>query len=115
MHDPTEGGLATGLGEIGGAAGLGIEIYAHALPLPTAARLCAQFNLDPLGTIASGALCLVIAPQHQEPLLAAFHQAGIPAAIVGKLLAEGAGEWLLTENGRERLPEFAVDEITKLF
>jgi hydrogenase maturation factor len=116
MHDPTEGGLATGLREMAHAAGLGFEIYSEALPLlPLAARLCEAFGLDPLGTIASGALCLAIAPEHGDTLLATFEAAGIPSAIVGRMLEAGQGEWLVTEGQRSPFPTFAVDEITKLF
>ncbi len=116
MHDPTEGGVATGLREMAHVAGLGMEVYADQLPLlPLAARLCAEFELEPLGTIASGALCMIVPPQERAALLTAFQKAGIPATVVGQLLASGEGEWLVTENGRVPFPDFAVDEITKLF
>jgi hydrogenase expression/formation protein HypE len=59
MHDPTEGGVATGLWELAEASGRGIEIRPEALkPLPEGAALCRAFGLDPLGCIASGALLL---------------------------------------------------------
>ena len=57
MHDPTEGGVATGLYELAMAAGIGVEVNLDAIPIaPLAAKLCAVYGLDPLGTIASGAL-----------------------------------------------------------
>lgn len=116
MHDATEGGLATGLRELTQAAGLGMEVQAEALPLlPLAARLCAEFGLDPLGTIASGALCLAVAPAQSNTLLAAFDGAGISAARVGTLLPAQEGAWLVRDGQREEFPSFAVDEITKLF
>ncbi len=34
MHDPTEGGIATGIQELAAAAGLGAIIEAEALPIP---------------------------------------------------------------------------------
>ncbi|MGH2541959.1 MAG: AIR synthase related protein, partial [Ardenticatenaceae bacterium] len=59
MHDPTEGGLAMGLREMAQAATLGLRVHAENLPLlPIAARLCKELDIDPLGAIASGALCL---------------------------------------------------------
>ncbi|MBA3532477.1 MAG: hydrogenase expression protein [Ardenticatenales bacterium] len=116
MHDPTEGGLATGLREMAQAAGLGLRVHSASLPLlPLAARLCAAFDLDPLGTIASGALCIVVAPQHSPALLAALSAENIPAVVVGKLLAAGSGEWLVTGEEQVPLPTFTVDEITRLF
>ena len=57
MHDPTEGGVASGLAEIAMAAHVGMTVHLDAIPIPPlAARLCATFGLDPLGAIASGAL-----------------------------------------------------------
>lgn len=116
MHDPTEGGLATGLREIAHAAGLGFEVWAEQLPLlPLGARVCNEFGLDPLGMIASGALCIAVAPEHEAALLEAFAAAGIPAVGAGRLLGAGQGEWLVKAGQRVPFPEFAVDEITKLF
>ena len=55
MHDPTEGGVMTGLLEMARAAGSGITVNLDAIPVPEeSARLCREFGLDPLGTIAIG-------------------------------------------------------------
>jgi hydrogenase expression/formation protein HypE len=116
MHDPTEGGVAMGLRELAQAAGLGLEVRRDVLPLlPLAARLCAEFDLDPLGTIASGALCLAVDPEECDVLLIALDEAGIPARQIGTLLERGQGEWLVSGEERHPLPTFAVDEITRLF
>ena len=57
MHDPTEGGLATGFWELAQASGVDLEIEAAVIPiLPEGRALCQHFGLDPLGAIASGAL-----------------------------------------------------------
>ena len=69
MHDPTEGGVATGLLEMALAADAGLAIDLDAIPVPDLARrLCAVFDLDPLGTIASGAL-LATAAEADVPAL----------------------------------------------
>ncbi|MDQ4077272.1 MAG: AIR synthase family protein [Chloroflexota bacterium] len=115
MHDPTEGGVATGLREMAQAAGLGLWVDADALPiLPIADRLCKEFDINPLGAIASGALLLAVAPEHGDTLLSTFEGANIPASIVGELTEE-SGAWLVSDGNRIPLPEFTVDEITKLF
>src|SRR5262249_57995540 len=63
MHDPTEGGVATGLWELAQAAGVGLHISAEQLPvLPEGAILCEAFGLDPLGTIASRSLLAPVPP-----------------------------------------------------
>lgn len=62
MHDPTEGGLSTGLYELAEASQSALEINIPSIPiLPEARALLEAFGLDPLGSIASGAL-LVCAP-----------------------------------------------------
>src|SRR5512136_500269 len=50
MHDPTEGGLATGLHELAQASGVGLAIDEDRLPfLPETVSLCRHFGLEPLG------------------------------------------------------------------
>lgn len=116
MHDPTEGGLATGLHELALASGIGLEIDAEQVPvLPETAALCAEFGLDPAGLIASGAL-LIAAPAEEAPaILAALHQAGIAAHIIGRVLPAEAGLWLREGPERRPLPTFERDEIARLF
>src|SRR5207245_344 len=61
MHDPTEGGLATACWELAQAAGVGLRVDRERVPvLAEGRRLCEAFGLDPLGTIASGALLLTV-------------------------------------------------------
>lgn len=117
LHDPTEGGIATGLREVAMAAGgLGFEVDAEALPLlPLGARLCAAFGLDPLGTIASGALIIVVRAKHSAQLVTALTNQSITASVVGRLLRRGEGAWLVQGGQRRAFPLFPVDEITKLF
>jgi hydrogenase maturation factor len=115
MHDPTEGGVATGLAEIAGAAGLGLEIAAEKLPIyPETRACCDALGLDPLGLIASGSLLAAVSPQESPAVVAALEAAGIPAAVIGTFTA--APElWLKNAAGRQPLPTFARDEIARFF
>ena len=116
MHDPTEGGLATGLWELAQAAGVGLEIEASAIPIwPETRLLCAHFGLDALGVIASGSLLIACPPGETRAILAALNSAGIPATTIGRALEAGAGCRLLTADGARPLPSFARDEIARLF
>ncbi len=116
MHDPTEGGLATGLLEIATAGGVGLEVDLDAVPvLPEGKRLCAEFGLDPLGTIASGALIAVTPPEQVSRLCAALEAAGYPARAIGRARPPEEGLWAIREGQRQPLPRFAVDEIARLF
>jgi hydrogenase maturation factor len=116
MHDPTEGGIATGLLELAMAARVGLEIDLDAIAVPDLARrLCAAFGLDPLGTIASGALLATAAPERAPRLLTLWQELGWPASVIGRA-TEKAGEIFSLHNGqRAPLARFAADEITKLW
>lgn len=116
MHDPTEGGLATGIWEMTQASGVGLEVDFDAVPVaPESQAMCAAFDLDPLGTIASGALLLAIPPNQTSRLLAALHAADIPAQVIGRALEPG--DPLRAWRGGRRIPfpRFVVDEIARLF
>jgi len=116
LHDPTEGGIATGLHELAEAAGVGLEIFEEQLPyLPETMALCKHFNLDPLGIIASGALLMAADPQSSPQIIEALQQAGIKATVIGTVQPEEKGRWLNGETGTRPLPTFPRDEITRLF
>jgi hydrogenase maturation factor len=116
MHDPTEGGVATGLHEMLGAAGVGAVIDEAALPvLPETAAICEMLSLDPLGLIASGALLASVAPEDAEAITAGLADAGIKAAVIGEV-QEAPAVVVKTADGDERpLRRFARDEIARLF
>ncbi len=116
MHDPTEGGVATGLHELAEASQVGLEIWAEQLPyLPETLKLCRHFKLDPLGVIASGALLIAANPTFTPQILAGLNQAGISARVIGRTLPAEAGRWLVNGAESHPLPRFARDEITRLF
>jgi hydrogenase maturation factor len=117
MHDPTEGGVVTGLHEIAEAATVGLEIFRDRLPvLPETAALCRHFGLDPLGIIASGALLIAAASASTPTIIDQLEQAGIPATVIGRLHPPEFGRCLLSPGGETiPLPVFARDEITRLF
>jgi len=116
MHDPTEGGLATGLHELAQAAGVGVWVDGDAVPIwPECRSLCTEFGLDPLGTIASGALLITLAHEHLPALLAAYKKADVVCAVIGHITAPGEGLRLKSGAVTMDLPRFDQDEITKLF
>ena len=116
MHDPTEGGIATALWEMADAAEVGLAVEAERIPvLAEGAALCREFGLDPLGTIASGALLLALAPTDAGIVLHALAREGIDAAFIGRVVPREAGV-VLTRGGQPGpLPRFDQDEITRLF
>ena len=116
MHDPTEGGVASGLVEMALAADAGLDVDLDALPIADLSRrLCAAFDLDPLGVIASGALLATAAPQHVGAVLAAWRECGWPGAVIGHITPH-AGIYSARRDGKPApFPHFAADEITKLW
>lgn len=116
MHDPTEGGVITGLHELATAALVGLAIDLEAIPIPPLARrLCAAFGLDPLGTIASGALLAAVRADYAEVVLSVWQTLNWPATIIGQVLPLQAGVTAFSGGQRIPLPIFPVDEITKLW
>jgi len=116
MHDPTEGGLATGLSELAQAGQVGLVVEEEQIKiLPECRVLCEEFGLDPLGTIASGALLLSLAPGMADGLIGALDAESIPAAIIGRVVDETEGIRIKGRQGMRELPRFTRDEIAKLF
>lgn len=116
LHDPTEGGLATGIWEMARAAGVGMAVDFDAVAIaPESAALCAAFDLDPLGVIASGALLAACAAEDTAALLKACRAADLPAARIGRAGERGGA--LQARRGGQPIayPHFAVDEIARLF
>jgi hydrogenase expression/formation protein HypE len=116
MHDATEGGIATALHEIAAAAGVGLRIDRERIvTIPEGAELCAAYGLDPLGTIASGALLLTLAPADAGVVIHALAREGIDCHFIGQVVAREQGVMLVEGNVARPLPVFPQDEITRLF
>jgi len=116
MHDPTEGGLAMGLYELAEAAGVGLIVEREKITiLSESRRLCEEFGLDPLGTIASGALIVTLAPEDTPKLVEIYRSKRIECAVIGKVLPREEGLWLQERGDSRPLPLFPQDEITKIF
>jgi hydrogenase maturation factor len=116
MHDPTEGGVATGLWELAIASNVGLEVDLEAIPVYDQTRqLCELFGLDPLGVIASGALLIAVSEADAGRVCEALHAADIPAVRIARAIPTARGCLLHTANGVQPLPRFDQDEIAKLF
>jgi hydrogenase maturation factor len=116
MHDPTEGGLATGLLELAQAAQVGLVVDQAAIPVfPETAALCEALELDPLGLIASGSLLLAVAPADADTIRAALEEEGIAAACIGRVVMPERGIVLRSGDMERPLPRFERDEIARLF
>ncbi len=114
MHDPTEGGIATGLREMATAAGLGLVVDEGRIPvLPECEEFCEALDLDPMGLIASGALLAAVAPNDVPHLVEALDREGVLAHEIGHFTQTGEGLKLQTATGLRDLPSFDRDELAR--
>lgn len=90
MHDPTEGGLASGLHELAVAAGVGVSIdRENVLWFEPGLAVCQASGADPLATIASGSVLATFAAEDAAEAVRALEAGGYPAARIGRI--EGGG------------------------
>ncbi len=114
MHDPTEGGLSTGLFELAQASGLGLEIDVSQIPVFEETRtICDWLGLDPLGLLASGALIMASPESSRAPVIEALAHAGIPAGVIGRMVEREKGFRAAGPAGEGFLPSFPRDELAR--
>jgi hydrogenase expression/formation protein HypE len=100
MHDPTEGGLASGLSELVASSGLGLRVDRERIHvLPETAVISAALGLDPLNLLASGALVIAVAPDGVDKVLASLRARRIAVAVIGEILPATEG-LTISEGGR---------------
>ena len=103
LHDVTEGGVGEALFELAQASGLGLEVFREKIPiLEETRKVCARWNMDPLGLIGSGALLIGCAEHGKARLEETLKE--IPFAWIARA---GKGP---PSTG---LPRFEQDEILK--
>ena len=114
MHDPTEGGLATGLWEVAGASGLGLAVELGSIPILTqCSEICDALGLDPVGLLASGALLVTLAPENVPALTSALEGEGIDAYEIGRMMDRDEGVSIIRGHELEPLPKFDRDELAR--
>lgn len=96
MHDATEGGILGAVWEVAECAGLGVEVFADAIPMKEVTKkICAAMGIDPLRLISSGTM--IIGTADGQALVEALQADGIEAAVIGRLTE---GEKVFVENGK---------------
>jgi len=114
MHDPTEGGLVTGLSEIASAAHVGILVEENKIPILAECKaICDSLDLDPLGLLASGALIITLPFSDSSKLVGLLRQDGINASVIGKVVEAKEGLKMVTATGIQDLPWFERDELAR--
>ncbi|WP_231184427.1 AIR synthase family protein [Haladaptatus sp. DYF46] len=94
MHDATECGIHGALVEMARSAGVRFDVSHDDVPiLPGVLEACEFFDIDPWASTTEGTLVLTVASEGAEDVLAAFDDAGIPAAEMGTV-REGEGVYV---------------------
>lgn len=115
MHDPTEGGLLSGLAEIAQAGRVGLRVWKEKIPvLPETLAFSRALRFDPLALIASGALLVVAASTSVPRLLRAYARQGIAASVIGEIRPKKEGLVMVDNGQKRRLCVPQRDEIARL-
>ena len=117
MHDPTEGGLFTGVAEMAIASNTGILIERekiHILPEPLI--LSKLYNLNPFNTISSGSLLIAIEQDKSYELINLLNTNSIMSEKIGNITPKKDGLKIKEKSGKvSPLLYSETDEITKIF
>lgn len=116
MHDPTEGGLAGAIWELAIACEQILVIDPKKVIVPRiSAQICEVFKIDPLATIASGALLLTTARDQVNGIIQSLEKEGIACTDIGCVEAGQAQVLQTTSKGRQPLPRPERDEIARVY
>ncbi len=116
MHDPTEGGLAAALWELAEASGNVLRVNREAVHIPELSqKICSFFGLNPLGTIASGALLMTVDAQDAGKIQSTLEDSGIRCTDIGQVSAGTPAVWITTNGVEHALEHPEQDEIGKVY
>ena len=116
MHDPTEGGIATGLQEMASASGLGLNIETSEIVIFEESKIvCVALELNPLGLISSGALLLATNSDNASKLISAFRDNNIVANIIGTATKQHKDVNVLKDGVMSVMESFDRDELARYF
>ena len=116
LHDPTEGGLVTGLREVAQASGLGLAVEESSIPvLPECLEICQALGINPLGLLASGCLIITLPAEQVPTLLTSLEAAGTNAWEIGQVIDPVEGLIMIGYEGEVPLPSFPRDELARYF
>jgi len=102
MHDPTEGGLKAALWELAEASGRSLHVDLSRVPVePVAMAICQTLGIDPLETIASGALLITVSAADSEKVRVRLEDAGIACTWIGEV-GEGPADVTDGRGGKRR-------------
>jgi len=85
LHDPTEGGLAAGLHELAGAAGVELRVDRDAvLWFDPGVAVCRALGAEPWSTLASGSLLAAFPAEAVDGAAAELARCGYRVSVIGR-------------------------------
>jgi len=115
MHDPTEGGVQSGLAELAAACGASLRVHTDRIPvLPETRTICDVLGVDPLRLMASGALLLVVPVSSVDPITTALGARGIPVAVIAEIGTPTDTSRMLDPQGGRPLVPAERDELARI-
>ncbi len=114
-HDPTEGGIATGIHELTNRSAVGAEIYWDKISLrEETIQLCQEWKLDPLGLLSSGVFIFTATERTAHEACERLQGGSIPARIIGRITPRSDEVFLVRGQEQRPLPSFKRDEFLKI-
>ena len=115
MHDPTEGGVRMGVHELAFASGKSVELLEDVVPVRMETkRICAKYDIDPLGLLGSGALIATFRLEDAERYVMSLRRVGIPATVIGRVIAGKNKSCSIRGNRSTPLSSSERDEVLKV-
>ena len=116
MHDPTEGGLSGALWELAEACGHRLVIDPEVVYIPAIAqKICKFFKINPMETIASGALLLTAPAEDAARICDSLRGEGLNCSVIGQVESGPSQVLQSTPEGIIPLPRPERDEIARIF
>ena len=116
-HDPTEGGIYTGIAEMTIASNTGVMIEVDKINILTEPKILSKiFNLNVYNTLSSGTLLIAVNQEDSSDLIEILRKNKISAEKIGEFTTKDKGLIIKKKNGENEPLEYSeTDEITKLF
>jgi hydrogenase expression/formation protein HypE len=111
LHDPTEGGLASGLHELAKAARVGLRIDRSRVRwFEPGLAVCGALGVDPWATLASGSLLATFGRADADQAVEVLTERGHVATVLGEVDA-GTG---VRDTAGHQIPWPERDEVARL-
>ncbi|HPJ25832.1 MAG TPA: AIR synthase related protein [Synergistaceae bacterium] len=102
LHDPTEGGVLGGLGEMAALSSWAFDIDLSAIPChPFTKRASEMLDFNPLHLISSGALLGILPGEFCKSMIRELEKQNIPAAVIGSVTNKPGAEAPLFSSREE--------------